>query len=122
MTVIQIKTATITFSLHQLPIHHGLDGVILVYDPSQPHHEAELEKMYTIFAQPNRLTTSLCMTLAISHTSGTGSTGMHFHEQISFFLLFLPQRACIHFACMLQSVCREASQKISSLALLSMCP
>ena len=56
-------------------VHQGLDGVILAYDPSQPQHEAELEKLYTTFAQPSRLTTSQCMTLAINLSSGIGSTG-----------------------------------------------
>eukprot|EP00192_Tetraselmis_astigmatica_P015111 CAMPEP_0117659528 /NCGR_PEP_ID=MMETSP0804-20121206/6482_1 /TAXON_ID=1074897 /ORGANISM="Tetraselmis astigmatica, Strain CCMP880" /LENGTH=176 /DNA_ID=CAMNT_0005466195 /DNA_START=217 /DNA_END=747 /DNA_ORIENTATION=- len=50
----------------------GLDGVLMVFDPSQPQHESELEKLYTAFAQPARLTTSQCMTLALNLSSGIG--------------------------------------------------
>jgi hypothetical protein len=52
----------------------GLDGLLMVYDPSTPAHEQELEKLYTSFAQPSRLTTSQCMTLGINlSSSGIGS-------------------------------------------------
>lgn len=47
----------------------------MVYDPAQPAHEQEMEKLYTSFAQPSRLTTSQCMTLGISLTPGGGGAG-----------------------------------------------
>eukprot|EP00873_Tetraselmis_striata_P019554 jgi/Tetstr1/439818/TSEL_028229.t1 len=54
----------------------GLDGLLMVYDPAQPAHEQEMEKLYTSFAQPSRLTTSQCMTLGISLTPGGGGAGL----------------------------------------------
>lgn len=54
----------------------GLDGLLMVHDPAQPQHEAELERLYTSFAQPSRLTTSQCMTIAINLSPGIGVAGL----------------------------------------------
>mmetsp|Transcript_27734 Transcript_27734/g.65896 ORF Transcript_27734/g.65896 Transcript_27734/m.65896 type:complete len:256 (+) Transcript_27734:382-1149(+) len=53
----------------------GLDGLLMVFDPAQPGHESELEKLYTSFAQPSRLTTSQCMTLGVTLRPGSGGAG-----------------------------------------------
>ncbi|WIA37405.1 hypothetical protein OEZ86_014330 [Tetradesmus obliquus] len=48
----------------------GVDGVLLLVDPSQPEQERQLEQLYLHFAQPNSLTMKQCLVLGLGVARG----------------------------------------------------